>query len=152
MPHAASSSVRPNRIAPLAATTARGSNGSSPDDLIAAPIGTPAHIRKFWQSPIGIAPLLPGRRSAWDISCIDTPMVGRWPRGLRMNCEEKNRLVMEYEDALAKLSTTVTKLRENIGVSTKEAYALLDRAANEDRTKSEQARLALAQHVAAHRC
>jgi hypothetical protein len=69
-----------------------------------------------------------------------------------MNCEEKNRLVMEYEDALARLSTTVTKLRENIGVSTKEAYALLDRAANEDRTKSEQARLALAQHVAAHRC
>jgi hypothetical protein len=38
-----------------------------------------------------------------------------------------------------------------MGVSAKEAYERLDRAANEAR-KSEQARLALEQHIAAHRC
>jgi hypothetical protein len=72
--------------------------------------------------------------------------------GLRMNCEEKTRLATECEEAAARLSKAVTKLRENIGVSSKEAYERLDRAANEDRAKSEQTRLALDQHIATHRC
>ena len=69
-----------------------------------------------------------------------------------MNCEQKNHLAMEYEDATTKFSHAVTELRRKMGVSAKEAYERLDRAANEARAKSEQARLALEQHIAAHRC
>jgi hypothetical protein len=69
-----------------------------------------------------------------------------------MNCEEKNHLVMEYKDATTKFSHAVTELRRKMGVSTKEAYERLDRATNEARAKSEQARLALEHHIAGHRC
>jgi hypothetical protein len=40
----------------------------------------------------------------------------------------------------------------DLGTSAKEDYERLDRAATEARVKSEQARLALEQHIAAHRC
>jgi len=69
-----------------------------------------------------------------------------------VNCDEKTRLAMEYEDATTGFSHAVTELRRKMGVSAKEAYERLDRAANEARAKSEQARLALEQHIAAHRC
>ena len=69
-----------------------------------------------------------------------------------MNCEEKSRLATEYEISTAKFSEAVTELRKKMGTSEKEEYQRLDRAANEARVKSEQARLALEQHVAAHRC
>jgi len=69
-----------------------------------------------------------------------------------MNCEEKTRLATEYESSTAKFSEAVTELRKKMGASAKEEYRRLDRAANEARVKSEQARLALEQHIAAHQC
>ena len=69
-----------------------------------------------------------------------------------MNCEEKSRLATEYESSTAKFSEAVTDLRKKMGTSAKEEYQRVDRAANETRVKSEQARLALEQHIAAHRC
>jgi hypothetical protein len=51
-----------------------------------------------------------------------------------------------------KFSEAVTELRKKMGTSAREEYQRLDRAANEARVKSEQARLALEQHIAAHRC
>jgi hypothetical protein len=67
-------------------------------------------------------------------------------------CEEKARLAAEYESATARFSAAVTELNQRIGISPREEYERLDRAANEARVKSEQARLALEQHIAAHRC
>jgi hypothetical protein len=69
-----------------------------------------------------------------------------------MTCEEKSRLATEYETSTAKFSETVTELRKKMGTSAREEYQRLDRAANEARVKSEQARLALEQHIASHRC
>ena len=69
-----------------------------------------------------------------------------------MNCEEKARLAAEYDNATAKFSAAVKELREKMGTSPKEDYERLDRVANEARVKSEQSRLALEQHIAAHRC
>jgi hypothetical protein len=69
-----------------------------------------------------------------------------------MNCEEKSRLAIEYEASTMKFSEAVTELRKKMGTSAREEYQRLDRAANEARVKSEQARLALEQHIAAHRC
>jgi len=69
-----------------------------------------------------------------------------------MKCEEKVRLTAEFEAATTKFSEAVIELRQKMGTSSKEAYDRLTRAANEDRLKSEQARLALEQHIAAHRC
>ena len=70
----------------------------------------------------------------------------------RMTCEEKQRLVAEYELATKKFSGAVTELQQKMGTSPKADYDRLSRAADEARVKSEQARLALEQHVAAHRC
>ena len=72
--------------------------------------------------------------------------------GTVSDCEEKNRLAMEYDAPTAKFSEAVNELRCKLGTSAKEDYERLDRAANEARVKSEQARLALEQHIAAHRC
>jgi hypothetical protein len=69
-----------------------------------------------------------------------------------MSCEEKARLATIYETATGKFSEAVTELRHKIGVSAKKEYERLERAANEARLKSEQARLALEQHTAAHNC
>ena len=69
-----------------------------------------------------------------------------------MNCDEKTRLAMEYEDATTGFSHAVTELRRKIGISTRENYEQLGRRANDARVKSEQARLALEQHIAEHRC
>lgn len=69
-----------------------------------------------------------------------------------MSCEEKNRLATEYEVSTTKFSEAVSELRKKMGTSAKEEYQRLDRAANQARVKSEQARLALEGHIAAHRC
>ena len=69
-----------------------------------------------------------------------------------MNCQEKDRLAKEYDAATSKFSEVVTDLRRKIGTSPKEEYERLERASNEARLKSEQTRLALEQHIAAHRC
>ena len=69
-----------------------------------------------------------------------------------MSCEEKNRLAMEYDTATAKFSEAVRELHRRMGTSPKNEYDRLERASNEARVRSEQARLALEQHVAAHCC
>jgi hypothetical protein len=69
-----------------------------------------------------------------------------------MSCEEKSRLAIEYEISTAKFSEAVTELRKKMSTSPQEEYQRLDRASNEARVKSEQARLLLEQHIAAHRC
>jgi hypothetical protein len=68
------------------------------------------------------------------------------------DCDEKTRLAQQYEFATAQFSKAVKELSQKIGTSSKEEYARLDRVANESRVKSEQARLALEQHIASHRC
>jgi ATP-dependent helicase YprA (DUF1998 family) len=69
-----------------------------------------------------------------------------------VSCEEKNRLAKEYDDTTAKFSEAVSELRQKMGTSPKEEYDRLERATDEARVRSEQARLALEQHIAAHHC
>lgn len=69
-----------------------------------------------------------------------------------MSCEDKARLANVYEAATDRFSAAVTDLRRKIGVSAKQEYESLNRAANEARLASEQARLALEHHIAAHNC
>ena len=69
-----------------------------------------------------------------------------------MACEEKQRLGLEYEMATKRFSQAVSELQQKMGVSTKPEYERLSRIADEARVRSEQARLALEQHVGAHLC
>jgi len=69
-----------------------------------------------------------------------------------MTCEQKTRLGADYETATDKFASAVSVLQRKMGTSIKEEYARLDRPANEARLRSEQARLALAQHITAHGC
>jgi hypothetical protein len=69
-----------------------------------------------------------------------------------MVCEEKARLAMEYEATTSAFSEAVTELHRKIGTSPKEEYKKLERISTEARVKSEQARLALEQHISTHRC
>lgn len=69
-----------------------------------------------------------------------------------MSCEEKARLAQDYEAATSKFAEAVGQLQRNIGTSTREEYERLQRISDETRVKSEQARLALEQHLAAHKC
>jgi hypothetical protein len=69
-----------------------------------------------------------------------------------MNCDAKVQLTDQYDAATALFSEAVTELRLRIGTSTKEDYDRLGRSANDARVRSEQARLALEQHIAEHRC
>jgi hypothetical protein len=70
----------------------------------------------------------------------------------KMSCEAKLRLASEYETATAVFLEAVTEQNRKIGTSTKEGYERLGRRANDARVKSEQARLALEQHIAEHCC
>jgi Aminoacyl tRNA synthetase class II, N-terminal domain len=69
-----------------------------------------------------------------------------------MSCEEKARLVQEYDVATLEFSGTVKELHQRMGTSPKEEYKRLAQISNEARVKSEQARQALEQHIAAHGC
>jgi hypothetical protein len=69
-----------------------------------------------------------------------------------MTCDEKARLVRQYDDATLAFSNAVQELRRRIGTSVKDEYERLERISNEARVKSEQTRLALEQHIATHRC
>ena len=69
-----------------------------------------------------------------------------------MVCVEKQRLAMEYDSETTKFAAAVSDLQQKMGTSPKSAYERLSRAADEARVKSERARLALEQHVAAHGC
>jgi hypothetical protein len=69
-----------------------------------------------------------------------------------MSCGEKTRLAMEYEAATSAFCEAVTELNRKIGTSPKEEYQRLERISSEARVKSEQARLALEQHISTHCC
>jgi hypothetical protein len=69
-----------------------------------------------------------------------------------VTCEEKARLAAEYQAAAEGFSKAVTELRQKIGTSSAEEYDRLQRVSEEGRIRSEQTRLALEQHIAAHRC
>ena len=69
-----------------------------------------------------------------------------------MDCEEKQRLAKEYEKATLKFADAVRHLQKNIGTSTRAEYERLHRDSDQARVGSEQARLALEQHVATHNC
>jgi hypothetical protein len=69
-----------------------------------------------------------------------------------VSCEEKTRLAREYEAATSAFSEAVKELHRKIGTSPKEEYKRLERISSEARVKSEQARLALEQHISDHRC
>ncbi|MGA2562200.1 MAG: hypothetical protein ABSF96_01440 [Steroidobacteraceae bacterium] len=69
-----------------------------------------------------------------------------------MCCEEKNRLTQDYQAATATFAEAVGQLLRNAGASTMAEYERLQRISEEARMKSEQARLALEQHIAVHDC
>jgi hypothetical protein len=72
--------------------------------------------------------------------------------GSLMTCDEKRRLLRQYDDATLAFSNAVQELRRRIGTSAKDDYERLERVSNEARVGSEQTRLALQQHIAVHRC
>lgn len=70
-----------------------------------------------------------------------------------MSCEEKSRLLMEYKAAMSGFSEAVKEMRQRIATrSPKEEHKRLEQTANEAHARSEQARLALEQHISTHRC
>jgi hypothetical protein len=69
-----------------------------------------------------------------------------------MTCEEKARLAQDYDATTAKFSEAVRQLQRQIGTSTRVEYERVQRICDEARVKSEQARLALERHMAAHDC
>jgi hypothetical protein len=69
-----------------------------------------------------------------------------------MTCDEKRRLLGQYDDATLAFSNAVQELRRGIGTSGKDEYERLERISTEARDRSEQTRLALEQHIAVHRC
>jgi hypothetical protein len=62
------------------------------------------------------------------------------------------RLVKEYNAAIAGFSQAVKQLHQRIGTSPKEEYTRLTQNSNKARVQSEQGRLALEKHIAAHGC
>jgi hypothetical protein len=71
---------------------------------------------------------------------------------MAITCGEKTRLVSEYEAAAKRYSDAVTELQRKMGTSAKSEYERLSHAADEARVESEHARLAVEQHVRAHKC
>jgi hypothetical protein len=67
-------------------------------------------------------------------------------------CKEKSRLTREYKAATEAFSQSVAVLQEKMGVSPKGEYERLQRVSEEWRVHSEQARLPLERHIAAHGC
>jgi len=67
-------------------------------------------------------------------------------------CEEKAKLVAVYETAAKTFANSIGELQRRIGTSSKAEYEELHRTIDIARLKSEQARLALEQHVATHDC
>jgi len=65
---------------------------------------------------------------------------------------KKQRLAREYEFAPNGSAAAVTELQQKIGTPSKAEYDRLSHAADAARARSEQARLVLEQHIAAHRC
>jgi hypothetical protein len=69
-----------------------------------------------------------------------------------MDCDVKARLLNDYRVTTEEFSNAVTRLQEMRGTSSLIEYQRLQGLTEEARLKSERARLALEEHVAAHRC
>jgi len=65
-------------------------------------------------------------------------------------CQEKATLLEEYEAATRKFADAVAQLKQRTGTSAQLEYQRLQRACDEARVQSEQARLAWEQHTADH--
>jgi hypothetical protein len=94
--------------------------------------------------------LEPARYDGQDMTRFEIVPLSEVPTGI--NCEGKARLVKEYSLATAAFSDAVQELRRKIGTSPKVEYERLERISSAARVKSEQARLALEQHIETHRC
>jgi len=68
------------------------------------------------------------------------------------SCEEKTRLLLEYQRTTEVYSTAVGDVAKNIGVVSKSEYERLHQAAEEARHESFAARERLDRHVAEHHC
>lgn len=69
-----------------------------------------------------------------------------------MDCEEKARLVGDYEQKTARFYYAVTVLQSKIATSLKEGYDRLQRLVDQARVESEGARLTLERHISEHGC
>jgi hypothetical protein len=67
-------------------------------------------------------------------------------------CEEKKRLLLEYDAATQAYFRTMSDLRAKMGTSPKALYDLLFEATESARSRSELARTALLQHIRVHNC
>jgi hypothetical protein len=67
-------------------------------------------------------------------------------------CEEKFRLLKEYDEAMHVFASAVMELRKQAGTSSKEEYEQLRNASDEARIKAERARQKLNRHVETHGC
>lgn len=67
-------------------------------------------------------------------------------------CEEKRRLLLEYDAATQTYFRTMSDLRAKMGTSPKALYDRLFEATESARSRSELARTALLQHIRAHNC
>jgi hypothetical protein len=76
----------------------------------------------------------------------------RYRYAMAPDVRNQARLAQDYEAATSKFAEAVRQLQHNIGTSTSAEYERLQRLSEEARVKSEQARLALEQHLAAHEC
>jgi hypothetical protein len=76
------------------------------------------------------------------------PASSKTPAG----CEERSRLLQAYNEATREFSDRVSALNARIGVTPKHEYDLMERASEDARLKSEQARIAYERHVADHGC
>jgi hypothetical protein len=69
-----------------------------------------------------------------------------------MACEEKSRLILEFDDAAKAYHEAVMRLTERMGTTTKDHYEEIKRASEDAWLKCEQARLALEWHTSTHNC
>jgi len=67
-------------------------------------------------------------------------------------CLVKEDLLLSYQRTTAAFSAAVTLLHQKMGIVAKAEYELLSMVADEERLRSEHARLALEQHIAEHHC
>jgi hypothetical protein len=67
-------------------------------------------------------------------------------------CSEKAQLLKDYQERTAAFSQAVDDLQKLRGTTPLSEYHRVQRLSDEARIKAEQARLALEEHVAKHRC
>jgi hypothetical protein len=88
---------------------------------------------------------------AAPISCRPSRCFLKDPAADRLPLETIGNVACD-EKTTGEFAAAVTDLRRKAGTSRKEEYERLNRAANENRMKSEHARLAVEAHIADHNC